>query len=84
MLARGLHHAGVSVNPLDFAPNHTGSVFGIFNAFSAITGLIGVYLAGWILHSTNDNWNYVWLSTSIQCVLGAIVYLMFGTGDKII
>uniref|UniRef100_A0A915ELH3 Major facilitator superfamily (MFS) profile domain-containing protein n=1 Tax=Ditylenchus dipsaci TaxID=166011 RepID=A0A915ELH3_9BILA len=28
MAARGLHHGGVSVNPHDFAPNHTGSVFG--------------------------------------------------------
>ncbi|KAI6177306.1 Major facilitator superfamily MFS-1 domain containing protein [Aphelenchoides bicaudatus] len=84
MLARGLHHGGVSVNPLDFAPNHTGSVFGIFNAFSAITGLVGVYVAGMILHSTNDNWSLVWFSTSVQCVLGAIVYSMFGTGEKII
>jgi len=30
MALRGLHHAGVSVNPHDFAPDHTGSVFGIF------------------------------------------------------
>lgn len=30
MAARGLHHGGVSVNPHDFAPNHTGSVFGNF------------------------------------------------------
>lgn len=28
MAFRGLHHGGVSVNPHDFAPNHTGSVFG--------------------------------------------------------
>lgn len=31
MAVRGLHHAGVSVNPHDFAPDHTGSVFGFFN-----------------------------------------------------
>uniref|UniRef100_A0A0M3IRP1 MFS domain-containing protein n=1 Tax=Ascaris lumbricoides TaxID=6252 RepID=A0A0M3IRP1_ASCLU len=28
MAARGLHHGGVSVNPCDFAPQHTGAVFG--------------------------------------------------------
>lgn len=28
MASRGMHHGGVSVNPHDFAPNHTGSVFG--------------------------------------------------------
>ena len=34
MGARGLHHGGVAVNPHDFAPHHTGSVFGwlIFTA----------------------------------------------------
>lgn len=28
MACRGLHHGGVSVNPHDFAPHHTGAVFG--------------------------------------------------------
>ncbi|KAI1705687.1 major facilitator superfamily domain-containing protein [Ditylenchus destructor] len=84
MAARGLHHGGVSVNPHDFAPNHTGSVFGIFNAFSAITGFIGVYIAGYILQATNNNWSYVFVFTAVQCVLGAAVYGSLGTGNKII
>lgn len=74
----------MSVNPHDFAPNHTGSVFGIFNAFSAVTGFIGVYVAGWILHATNDNWSYVFIFTALQCIFGAVVYCLFGTGQKII
>lgn len=28
MALRGFHHGGVCVNPQDFAPNHTGAVFG--------------------------------------------------------
>ncbi|KAL7071083.1 hypothetical protein ACQ4LE_010076 [Meloidogyne hapla] len=84
MALRGLHHAGVSVNPHDFAPDHTGSVFGIFNAFSAITGFIGVYLAGWILHSSNNQWAYVFVFTAFQCIIGAIVYGLKGTGSRII
>uniref|UniRef100_A0A914Z0V3 Major facilitator superfamily (MFS) profile domain-containing protein n=1 Tax=Panagrolaimus superbus TaxID=310955 RepID=A0A914Z0V3_9BILA len=84
MAARGLHHGGVSVNPHDFAPNHTGSVFGIFNAFSAITGFIGVYIAGWILQSSSNNWSYVFSFTAVQCIFGAIVYAFLGTGNKII
>uniref|UniRef100_A0A914E910 Major facilitator superfamily (MFS) profile domain-containing protein n=1 Tax=Acrobeloides nanus TaxID=290746 RepID=A0A914E910_9BILA len=84
MAGRGFHHGGVSVNPHDFAPNHTGSVFGIFNAFSAMTGFIGVYVAGWILQATGNNWAYVFLFASFQCVFGAIIYSLFGTGNKII
>ncbi|KAI6215466.1 Major facilitator superfamily MFS-1 domain containing protein [Aphelenchoides besseyi] len=84
MASRGLHHGGVSVNPHDFAPNHTGSVFGIFNAFSAVTGFIGVYVAGWILQATHDNWTYVFVFTAVQCLFGAVVYCFLGTGNKII
>jgi hypothetical protein len=29
MAFRGLHHGGIAVNPHDFAPNHTGAVFGM-------------------------------------------------------
>ncbi|CAJ0941920.1 unnamed protein product, partial [Mesorhabditis belari] len=84
MAARGLHHGGVSVNPHDFAPHHTGAVFGIFNAFGAITGFVGVYVAGHILEATNNNWGYVFVITAVQCILGAIVYGSYGTGNKII
>ncbi|CAI5441656.1 unnamed protein product [Caenorhabditis angaria] len=84
MAARGLHHGGVSVNPHDFAPNYAGSVFGVFNACGAITGFVGVYVAGHILEATNNNWAYVFVVTSAQCVLGAMVYILLGTGQKII
>lgn len=84
MASRGLHHGGVSVNPHDFAPNHTGSVFGIFNAFSAVTGFVGVYVAGWILQVSGNNWSYVFVITSLQCLFGATIYCCLGTGNKII
>lgn len=84
MGARGFHHGGVSVNPCDFAPNHTGSVFGVFNAFSAMTGFVGVYIAGYILHETGNTWAYVFIFTSFQCFIGVIVYSLFGTANRII
>ncbi|EYC14353.1 hypothetical protein Y032_0041g486 [Ancylostoma ceylanicum] len=84
MACRGLHHGGVSVNPHDFAPHHTGAVFGIFNACGAITGFIGVYVAGHILDATNNNWSYVFIITGVQCIIGAVVYGRYGTGTKII
>ncbi|CAJ0580691.1 unnamed protein product, partial [Mesorhabditis spiculigera] len=84
MAARGLHHGGVSVNPHDFAPHHTGAVFGIFNAFGAVTGFVGVYVAGHILEATDNNWGYVFVTTGLQAVIGAIVYGCYGTGNKII
>lgn len=57
---------------------------GIFNAFGAITGFVGVYVAGHILEATGNNWSYVFIITGLQCIAGAVVYVMLGTGNKII
>ncbi|VDK54768.1 unnamed protein product [Anisakis simplex] len=84
MAARGLHHGGVCVNPCDLAPQHTGAVFGIFNSFSSVTGFIGVYVAGYILHETENNWSYVFVFASAQCVLGSVVYSLLGIATRII
>jgi hypothetical protein len=65
-------------------PLHIYFPSGVFNAFSAVTGFIGVYVAGWILHSSNNHWSYVFIFTAFQCLLGALVYGTMGTGNKII
>lgn len=57
---------------------------GIFNAFSAVTGFVGVYIAGWILQSTGNNWAYVFIFTAAQCIIGSVIYGTLGTGSKII
>ena len=40
LFSAGFHNAAVIVNPQDLAPKHSGSVFGIMNAFGAIPGNI--------------------------------------------
>lgn len=57
---------------------------GVFNSFSSVTGFIGVYAAGYILHETESNWSYVFVFTSAQCILGAVVYSLMGTANRII
>lgn len=49
-----------------------------------MTGFIGVYVAGWILQATSNNWSYVFVFTAAQCILGSVVYGTLGTGSKII
>uniref|UniRef100_A0A1I7WUV7 MFS domain-containing protein n=1 Tax=Heterorhabditis bacteriophora TaxID=37862 RepID=A0A1I7WUV7_HETBA len=51
---------------------------GIFNACGAITGFIGVYIAGHILEATNNNWSYVFGVAGIQCIFGATMYGSLG------
>ncbi|XP_071136553.1 voltage-gated purine nucleotide uniporter SLC17A9-like [Mytilus edulis] len=79
----GLHNSGILINPQDIAPKHAGSVFGIMNMAGAIPGFVGVYMAGHILEATKS-WAAVFNQTAGVCIFGCIVYLLFGTGKRII
>ncbi|KAK3791568.1 hypothetical protein RRG08_002924 [Elysia crispata] len=79
----GFHSSGILVNPQDIAPRHAGSVFGMMNMAGAIPGFIGVYVAGHILEATKS-WNAVFGQTAVVCLFGWIVFIIFGTGKKVI
>ena len=57
---------------------------GIFNSFGALTGFVGVLVAGFILEHTYNDWTIVFKLTAAQCVIGAGVYAAFGTASPII
>lgn len=79
----GFHNSGIMVNPQDIAPKHAGSVFGIMNMAGAIPGFIGVYMAGLVLETTKS-WAAVFNQTAGLCLFGWIVYILTGTGKRII
>ncbi|KAK6180103.1 hypothetical protein SNE40_012312 [Patella caerulea] len=79
----GFHNSGILVNPQDIAPKHAGSVFGIMNMAGAIPGFVGVYIAGHILEATKS-WSAVFNQTAGVCLVGWMVFVLFGTGKKII
>jgi ACS family sodium-dependent inorganic phosphate cotransporter-like MFS transporter 9 len=71
------------VNPQDLAPKHAGSVFGVMNTIGALPGFIGVKIAGYILETTKS-WTIVFNQTAILCFMGYFLYVLFGTGKKIV
>ncbi|XP_012281033.1 solute carrier family 17 member 9 [Orussus abietinus] len=79
----GFHNTAIVVNPADLAPKYAGSVFGLMNTVGAIPGSLGVYFAGYILHTTHS-WPIVFIVTSMIETLGCIIYLWFGSGNSII
>lgn len=79
----GFHNAGIMVNPQDLAPKFAGSVFGVMNTLGALPGFFGVKFAGYILQTTKS-WAIVFNQTGALCFIGFIVFLMFGTGKKIV
>lgn len=78
----GTNTSGLAMNPQDLAPEHAGSMFGLMNTISAISGMVGVYITGYLLESSKD-WTSVFLSLSIVSAIGFVTFLFFGTGKKI-
>lgn len=72
---------GFSVNHMDLAPNHAGSLLGITNTAGTIAGAISVYFAGVILQQT-DSWTLVFQLGGAITAFGLIFYLIFGSADK--
>ncbi|CAM1154490.1 SLC17A9 (predicted) [Pycnogonum litorale] len=78
-----IHCACLSVNPQDLAPEFAGSLFGLMNTAGAIPGFIGVYFAGYVQDVTGS-WQAVFCVTAMINVIGAIVFLFFGSGKPIV
>lgn len=74
---------GINVNPQDIAPRFAGSVYGIMNTAGSIPGFVGVYITGHILE-TQKSWAAVFSLTSTVCYIGCIIYVLFGTGKKVV
>ena len=47
------------------------------------SGIFGVYITGYILHLTGS-WISVFQLCAAVCVLGTIVYIIFGSGEKVV
>jgi len=77
------HNSAVLVVPQDIAPSYAGSVFGVMNAIGAIPGFLGVYVSGYIL-SVTGSWKSVFVLMGFVNVIGALVFSIWGTSEKIL
>jgi len=73
---------GFSVNHMDIAPRHAGTLFGITNTAGTIPGIIGVYITGLILEATGS-WALVFQTTAGVTIFGLVFYLVFSSGKKL-
>lgn len=72
----------IQINAQDLAPKHSGALHGFANSCGALSGIIGVYLTGYILESTGK-WSAVFLVTALSSSIGLVTYLLFGSGERI-
>ncbi|XP_046895812.1 solute carrier family 17 member 9-like isoform X1 [Hypomesus transpacificus] len=74
--------SGVVVNVQDLAPSCAGALFGFMNMCGAFTGLILVYLSGYLIEVTTS-WVPVFSIITLVNVVGIAVFLMFGDAQRV-
>ena len=77
------HNSGIIINPQDLAPNFGGAIFGLMNMVGAVPGFVGVYIAGYILETTKS-WVSVFNQTAGICIIGWFVFVLLGTGRRLV
>jgi len=83
LFSKSFHNFGSSVNSMDIAPKHSGSIFGIINAIGCTAGFTGVYFAGYILELTGS-WPAIFNATAVVNVFGLLVFVFLGSGEPIV
>jgi ACS family sodium-dependent inorganic phosphate cotransporter len=74
--------SGFGVNHLDIGPRYAGILLGFSNTAGTIPGILGVTLTGMILDATGS-WQLVFMISAGIYVFGALVWLIFATGERV-
>lgn len=75
--------AGYLGNGLDIAPNFSGTIFGIANTLSSLSGYLSSFMVGTITYKnqTYGQWRIIfWVLAATYCG-GALTFAIFGTGE---
>jgi ACS family sodium-dependent inorganic phosphate cotransporter len=75
--------AGFAPNSFDVAPRYADVIWGISNTAASIPGIIGVAATGWLVDRTGS-YATPFLVTGAFAALGGIVFLLFGSGRRLI
>ena len=76
-----LCYAGYAPNGFDIAPRYADVLFGISNTFATVPGIIGVAVTGWLVQRTGA-YSAPFVVTAAVAVVGALVFLAFGSGRR--
>ena len=86
-LAMGIYNlsvAGMAINHMDIAPKHAGVIYGIGNTAGQVPGIIGVWMTGWLLDVTHQNWVVVFSLAAVICVVGSVVWVLWCGSEPVI
>ena len=75
--------SGFVPNHLDIAPRYADILMGITNTAGTIPGIIGVYVTGWLVDMSGTFSAPFLIAAGIN-LFGAVVWLGFGTADRVV
>ncbi|KAK0396404.1 hypothetical protein QR680_001706 [Steinernema hermaphroditum] len=79
----GLPWASFSVNHLDLAPQYAGHLMGVSNTVATLPGMISPIIVGFVVSDGSEQqWHVIFYLTAIVYFLGAVLYGLFGSGEK--
>lgn len=86
--ACGFARGGFSVNHMDIAPKFAGVLMGVSNTAGTLAGVVGVAVTGRILERAGGavntkGWYQALFLAAVQCLGGAVVFLIFGRGERL-
>jgi ACS family sodium-dependent inorganic phosphate cotransporter len=76
-------YSGADPTVMELAPRYRGFLTGVVGTVANLPGIIAIPMIGWLVDTTGSySWGFI--SAAILNVLGIAVWLLFGTGRKVI
>eukprot|EP01125_Pyxidicula_operculata_P018585 TRINITY_DN6612_c0_g1_i2.p1 TRINITY_DN6612_c0_g1~~TRINITY_DN6612_c0_g1_i2.p1 ORF type:complete len:474 (+),score=79.03 TRINITY_DN6612_c0_g1_i2:49-1470(+) len=79
----GFSAGGYQPNFLDLSPKYVSSLVAFSNALGSLPGIFGVFLTGYILQVSDNDWSIVFTMTTSLYLFTLFLYLIFAKSDRI-
>ncbi|XP_065102992.1 voltage-gated purine nucleotide uniporter SLC17A9 isoform X1 [Paramisgurnus dabryanus] len=76
------NNSGGSLNVQDLAPSCAGALFGFMNTCAAFTGLVMVYISGYMIEVTGS-WLTVFSLLALVNIIGVTVFIVLGKAERV-
>lgn len=86
MIFYGLYSAGDTPLPAELSRHFPATLFSIIMMFVCCAGFVAPYLVGLILETPGDmvqHWNCIFYMSAGFCVFGMVVFLLFGSSERL-
>jgi nitrate/nitrite transporter NarK len=76
-------YSGADPTVMELAPNHRGFVTGLVGTLGNLPGIIAIPLIGWLVDTTGSfSWGFI--TAAVFNLIAVIVWLLYGTGRRVI